>query len=338
MLRFLIWKGVDLMKEMTEIRIGESIVGLKDNLVKTAILPKSSAELERDVNIQGNVQVEGAVYARNLILDSGPAEFESAVYAHSELHVKNDAEDEVVFKKAVASSGSVVALLLKGQCLFGADINAATVKLKNCLVAGSIFANEIQLENTVVLGGCFASKSLTLHNTITGTFNAPEVSSGGINYLLYPTAFSAEPMSCLPGTEFYNITLADLGSLFKNEGEKPNTGKIRLDIEADSQRTVLVDESDAKILLYSYSVASRVLVSDLLNMENLENHFLIISASLGSQVLKTYSLHKEDGGKSDDLTLTNIAAFFFRVLNGSVQIRELSDAVSFDELRQKYLQ
>jgi hypothetical protein len=323
-------------KEMKEIRIGQSIERLKDNIVKTAILPKSSSELERDVSIQGNVKIEGAVYARNLVIDSGPAEFLNAVYAHNELHVKNDAADSIVFRKAVASSGSVVALLLKGQCVFGADINAASVKLKNCLVAGSIFANEIQIENSVVLGGCFASKTLSLQNTITGTFNAPEVMAGGINYLLYPTAFSVEPMSCLPGTEFYNITLADLGALFKNETEKPNTGKIRLDIEADSQRTVLVDESDTKMLLHSYSVASRVLVSDLLNMENLENHFLIISASLGSQILKTYSLQKEDVSKSIDLNLTNIAAFFFNVLNGIVQIRELNDAVPFDELRQRY--
>jgi len=325
------------MKEMTEIRIGESVVGLKDNLVKTAILPKSDTELDRDLNIQGNVKMEGAVYARNLILDSGPAEFLSAVYAHNEFHIKSDAADTIIFRKALASSGSIVALLLKGKCIFGADINAASVKLKNCFVAGSIFANEIQIENTVVLGGCFASKKLTLQNVVAGTFNAPEVSAGGINYLLYPTAFSVEPMNCLPGTEFYNITLADLGALFKQETEKPNTGKIRLDIDADSQRTVLVDEQDTKTLLYSYSVASRVLVSDLLNMENLENHFLIISASLGSQILKTYSLRKEDGGKSDDLTLENISAFFFKVLKGVVQIRDLSESVSFDELRKRYL-
>ena len=325
------------MKEMNEIRIGESIVGLKDNLVKTAILPKTSGELERDINIQGNVKIEGAVYARNLIIDSGPVEFLSAVYAHNELHIKNDAADTTVFRKAVASSNSVVALLLKGKSTFGADINAASVKLKNCFVAGSIFANEVQLENSVVLGGCFASKKLVLQNVITGTFNAPEVSAGGINYLLYPTAFSVEPMSCLPGTEFYNITLADLGALFKNEQEKANTGKIHLDIGADSQRTVLVDESDTKMLLHSYSVASRVLVSDLVNMENLENHFLIISASLGSQILKTYSLQKEDGSKSDDLSLENIAVFFYKLLDGSVQIRDLSDAISFDELRQRYL-
>jgi len=143
-------------------------------------------------------------------------------------------------------------------------------------------------------------------------------------------------MTNLPGTEFYNITLADLGSLFKNENEKPNTGKIRMDIEADSQRTVLVDESDTKTLLHSYSVASRVLVSDILNLDDLENHFLIISASLGSQILKTYSLQKENGGKSDDLTLPNIAEFLFKIISGVVQIKDLSGVVSFGELRQKY--
>ena len=325
------------MKEMQEIRIGESMVGLKDNLVKAAILPKTTAELDRDVNIQGNVIVEGAVYARNLIVASGPAQFSGAVYAHNELHIKNDADGLIFFKKAVASSDSIVALLLKGRCIFGADINAASVKLKNCFVAGSIFANEVQLENCVVVGGCFASKKLTIQNIIAGTLNSPEVSAGGTNYLLYPTAFSVEPMACLPGTVFYNITLADLGSLFKNAPEKAGTGKIRLDVEADSQRTVLVDESDTKTLLHSYSVASRILVSDLLNMENLENHFLIISASLGSQVLKTYALQKDDGGKSDNLTVPNIAEFFFKVLSGIVQIKDLSGSISFEELRQKYL-
>jgi hypothetical protein len=87
------------MKEITEVRIGESIVGLKDNLVKSSILPKGSAELERDVNVQGNVVVEGAVYARNLIIDTGPAQFNDAVYAHNELHIKNDSRNTVFLKK-----------------------------------------------------------------------------------------------------------------------------------------------------------------------------------------------------------------------------------------------
>ncbi|MDR0878144.1 MAG: hypothetical protein LBN21_08835 [Treponema sp.] len=324
------------MKEVTELRIGDNIVGLQDNLVKTSILPKVSGELDRDVNIQGNVIIEGAVFGRNIIIDQGPAEFRGAVYAHRELHIKNDARGNIRFDKAVASNDSIVALLVSGLCVFGADINCGSLKLKNCFVSGSIFAGEIQLENCVVLGGCFATKSLTLHNVIAGTFNAPEVNAGGINYLLYPTAFSVEPMAALPGAEFYNITLADLGALFKGEPEKTNTGKIRLDINSDSQRTVLVDEADTRLLLNSYSVAGRVLVSDLIDFEKLENHFLIVSASLGSQIIKTYSLQKEDGGKSEDLTIENIAPFFFKILSGSIQIREIDGSISFEDLKQKY--
>jgi predicted acyltransferase (DUF342 family) len=122
------------MKEMNEIRIGESIVGLKDNLVRSAILPKNSGELDRDINIQENVTVEGPVYARNIIIDSGPAEFTSAVYAHNELHIRNDAEGTIFFRKAAASSGSIVSLLIKGQCIYGSDINANSVKLKKLAI------------------------------------------------------------------------------------------------------------------------------------------------------------------------------------------------------------
>jgi hypothetical protein len=324
------------MQELKEILIGESVIGLKDNLVRTNILPKTSGELERDLSVHENVVLEGAVYARNLVVDSGPAEFKGAVYAHNELHIKNDSRDTVFFRKAVATSDTIVALLISGRAIFGSDINGKNIKLKNCFVAGSIFANEIQLENTTVLGGCFASKKLTLQNAVTGTFNAPEVMAGGINYLLYPTAFSVEPIAPLPGTEFYNITLADLGALYKGSPVRPNTGKIRLDLNADAQRTVLVDEADARILLHSYSVASRVLVGDLIDIDSLENHFLIISASLGSQILKTYSLQREEGGGAD-LTVSGIADFFFRILNGSLVIDEISGTISFEELKQKYL-
>ena len=79
---------------------------------------------------------------------------------------------------------------------------------------------------------------------------------------------------------------------YKGEEEKLNTGKIKIDFENDTQRTVLTDDNGTQTLINSYSVASRVLVSDLIDMEKMENHFLIISASLGSQILKTYSLTK----------------------------------------------
>lgn len=326
------------MTEMKEIVMGDNSIGLKDNLVKTSILPKSSKELNRNIKIQGNVVVEGATYANNLEIDNGPATFKCSVFANNELHIKNDATELIQFEKAVASTSSVVALLTTGRAIFGADVSATQVKLKNCFVAGSIFASDIQLENCVVLGGAFAAKTLTVNNCIVGTFHSPQVDVSGINYLLYPSAFSVEPLSMLPGTEIYNLAIADLGALFKGDKENAKTGKIIMDISSDSQRTVLVDQNNdgTTILLNSYSIADRVLVADMLNFEKMENHFLIGAASLGSQILKTYTLQKENGEKSEELSVTNIADFFFKVLSGVVQVKDLDGEITLDELKKIY--
>jgi len=312
------------MKELKDINMGSNMVMLKDNRVTSSILPKNTAELEQNITVNGDVIVEGAVYTNNLEINNGPAEFKGAVFANHELHIKNDSTKLVFFYKAVASSSSVAALLINGDCIFGSDINAPSVKLKNCFICGSIYGTEVQLENCTVLGGVFASKTFSLQNCIIGTFNAPEVNAGGINYFLYPTAFSVEPITLLPGTEFWNLALADLGSIYKGEQERANTGKIRVDMQNDTQRTVLSDETGAKFLVNSYSVAGRVLVSDLIDFDKLENHFLIISAGLGSQILKQYSLTKSNGEKGPELSIQNIASFFFKILDGSQQVPEIT--------------
>ena len=143
-------------------------------------------------------------------------------------------------------------------------------------------------------------------------------------------------MSRLPNTEFWNLSLADLGSLFKGVEEKENTGKIRIDLVNDTQRTVLTDKDGTQSLINSYSVASRVLMSDLINMENLENHFMIISASLGNQILKTYSLTKSNGEKGPELNVKDIASFFFDILSGKVQIKEIDGEITFNDLKKQF--
>lgn len=270
------------MKDINDKDFGQNTITLRDNRVATSIIPRTNAELDRQVIVDTNVLVEGSTYAKFLEISNGPAEFRKAVFADKELHIKSDAKDLIYFVKSVASSQSVSSLIANGRAIYGGDVNAPTVKMKNCMVCGSIYGTEVQLENCIVLGGVFSSRSLTLTECMIGTFNSPEVNASGINYLLYPTAFSVEPMSFLPGTEFWNLSLADLGSLYKEEEEKPNTGKIKIDFENDTQRTVLTDDNGTQTLINSYSVASRVLVSDLIDMEKMENHFLIISASLGS--------------------------------------------------------
>ncbi len=320
------------LKDIVDLDSNEVV--LKDNRVTGSLLPKKNAELGRNVTINGNVSIEGALYAETLEVKMGPAVLKGAVFANNEVHLNMDCKGLIHFEKSVASPKSVAAMLTSGAAIFGGDINAPSIKLKNCFVCGSVYGTEVFLENSVVLGGVFATKTLSINTSTLGTFNAPEVSAGGINYLLYPTAFSVEPMSILPGTEFWNLCLADLGSLYKGETEKDNTGKIRMDLTHDTQRTILVDKEGTKTLVNSYSVATRVLVSDLIDLDKFENHFLIISASLGSQALKQYSLTLANGEKGPELTVSKIAEFFFGILSGKTAIKEISGQVDFDELKQ----
>ncbi|MGN0691180.1 MAG: hypothetical protein ACI4K7_02410 [Oscillospiraceae bacterium] len=324
------------MQELKEIRIGDNEIVLNNNLVKTSILPQSSKDLNRNVKIQGNTIVEGSTFGNNINIEDGNVTMQGAVYANKEIHIESNISGTVTFNKAVASAESIASLVSSGRVIFGSDINAPVVKLKNCYVGGSIFGTEVYLENCVVLGGVFASKSEVISNCIFGTFNAPSVELAGVDYILYPAAFSVEPLTYLPQTELYNLSLAHLGALFKGEKEDPNTGKIKMNLETDSQRTVLVDENGATTTVNSYSISGRVLVADVIDFEKLENHFLIGAGALNSQILKVYSLTKEDGSRSEELTIDNISEFFFKILSGVIGVQDVSGNISFSELKKSF--
>ena len=326
------------MSELREVRVGlDNMDRLANCIVRGGILPEKAVDLKRAVRIDGNVVVEGGVYGDAIDISEGPAEFKNAVFGKREIHVLNTAKETVIFRKAVASVDTVSALVLDGRVIFGADINAPTVRLRNCYVGGSIYADSIELENCVVLGGAFGSNSLSVAHSIVGTFHAPEVSLAEDNYLLFPAAFSVEPARPLPNSKLYSLTLADLASLFRGDAESPESGKIQIDFENDAQHTVLVDDEDSsKVLVNSYSVATRVLASDITSSDRFGNHFLISAGALGTQVLRSYTLSTAEGDASDELTVENIADFFFRILSGTVPVRDLDGTVSLDELKEKF--
>lgn len=54
------------MKELKEIRFNESNIQLKDNLVRSSILPEKAAELNRSITVLGNTVIEGPVYQISL--------------------------------------------------------------------------------------------------------------------------------------------------------------------------------------------------------------------------------------------------------------------------------
>lgn len=137
------------METLREIRFDDNDIFLKDNIVKTSVLPKSSKYLKRNIKIESNTLFEGSIFGNTISIDDGGVEFMGAVFANKELHVGISMSGMIRFNKAVASAESIAALVSSGRVIFGSDVNAPSVRLKNCYIGGSIFGSEVYLENCV---------------------------------------------------------------------------------------------------------------------------------------------------------------------------------------------
>ena len=252
------------MKKELNIISMEGEVLLKDNLVRSSILPHTASELDRNVTILADAIVEGAVYANKLEIENGETEIRGAVYTKLELHVETGAKGKVKFLKSVASSDSVTSYAKDCDLMFMADINAKKVRLNHAFIAGSIYADEIQLEDCVVIGGVFSTKSIDMKNCIVGTFNSTSVFLEGSTYLLLPSAFSGSPIEVMADAKLFNLSLADLGAIYKGTQQMQNTGVIEMDAKTDELKTML-SEDQKTMLVYSYSIAGKVLATDLVD-------------------------------------------------------------------------
>lgn len=323
------------MKELKEIRFNETDIYLQDNLVKGSILPEKINELKRNIIFKGNNIIEGPIYGNRLEIQQGDLEIQGAVFAQLELYVNSEAKGNIEFKKSVASANSIVSRTPNCKIIFYSDINAKSVTLYNAFIAGSIYADDITLDNCVVIGGVFATQEINLSNSIVGTFNTPSIRTSGIIHLLLPSAFSIEKMNAVSGTKLYNLSLADLGALYKGQPEASNSGKIEMDIDTDEITSRLANEEVQKILR-SYTVAGKVLAADLLDTDKFQNHFLLTAASLGSQLLKTYDLGIDKDGKTVELTISRIRDFFFSILQGKITVKDLDGKFNISDIAGSY--
>lgn len=319
------------MRELKEIRFNETDIQLQDNLVRGSILPEKIAELNRNIIFQGNNIVEGPIFGNRIEVRKSDLEVQGAAFAQTELYVSSDVEGKVLFKKSVGSANSIVSRAARCELSFASDINAKSVTLHNTFVAGSIYADEVQLDNCVVIGGVFATQEIEMSNSIVGTFNTPVIRIAGINHLLLPSAFSIERITAAADAKLYNLSLADLGSLYRNMPQAENSGRIEIDINVDEVKSKLVDETTQKTLR-SYTVVGKVLAADLIDTDKFQNHFLLTAASLGTQLLKTYDLGTNSKGDLAMLTIENIRKFFFDILNGKIEVQQMSGSFNISEL------
>lgn len=322
------------MEELKELRFNDSNIQLKNNRVKSSILPEKVAELHRNISILGNTIIEGPVFAAKLEVQNGDLEIQGAVFTQLELYVNSEATGKITFKKSVGSANSIVSRAANCNITFHSDINAKSVTLYNAFVGGSIYADEIILENCVVIGGVFATQEIDLTNSIVGTFNSPSVRIAQAVNLFLPSAFSIEKIMVVPDSKLYNLSLADLGSLYKGLQQTQNSGRIEMNTNTDEVKTTLAN-SEVQKTLRSYTVIGKVLATDLLDTDKFQNHFLLTAASLGSQLLKTYDLGLDKDGKTATLTFDKIRDFFFDILHGRIEVQNIDGKFDISQITGK---
>lgn len=318
------------MSNLKEIHITDTNLRLDQNIVKGGVLPNKISELTRTVNIAGETVVEGPLYASKLTVEAAPFEVTGAVFIQHELYVNSNVEGKVTFRKAVGSASSIACRAQKCELTFCSDVNAKSITLNNAFVAGSVYGDEVVLENCVVIGGVFATQSLSIKNSVVGTFISPFVEMDGNVNLLLPSVFSVERVNYTPSSHLYSLALADLGALYRQQPESSESGRIEINLAADDLRTTLTDGQQQRSL-HSYSVVGKVLAADLIDTDKFQNHFLLTAAALGPQLLKTYDLGIGGDGKPALLTTERIRAFFFDLLQGRVKVQDLDGKFSIDQ-------
>lgn len=319
------------MKELKDISFDKETIVLNGHLVQGAILPQNVGELDRDVKIQMDTVIEGAVYGHRIEIENGDVEVKGAAFAQLEIYINSGAKGYVKFNKSIGAVDSVVSHSRECKVMMLSDVNAKEVRLTNAFVGGSIFADEVSLTNCVVIGGVFANKELSINNCVVGTFNAPTVSMEGDNGLLLPSAFSLEPIAYTPMTTLSNYALADLGAYYKGVEPAANSGKIRMNLETDELKSTLT-EDNRQLSVRNYTVIGKVLAADLVDWEKMQNHFLLTAASLNTQLLSTYDLGVDSTGQKAILSPEKIYEFFMNLMSGKIQINDIDGTFSLDAM------
>lgn len=320
------------MKDLNEIQFDHENIILNTNKVMGSILPKNVGELDRDIKIQKDTIVEGALYGHKIDIENGDVTIKGAAFAQLEIYISSGAKGSVKFEKSIGAVESVVSHARDCKVMMLSDVNAREVRLTNAFIGGSIFSDEVTLVNCVVIGGVFANKELTLSSCIVGTFNAPSVTMEGDNSLLLPSAFSLEPVNYNPATTtLSNLALADLGALYKGVAPAANSGKIRMNLESDEIKSTLTTDN-RQMTVRNYTVVGKVLAADMIDWEKMQNHFLLTAASLSSQLLSVYDLGIDVNGEKAVLSPERIYDFFMSLMLGKIAVPEIDGKFTIESI------
>jgi hypothetical protein len=161
---------------------------LKNEIYSNSIIPSKRTEMWRRVELHGDTYVMGGIFGDSLLVQGGDVYVRDAVYIRDNVQIHTPPEGKTWFHSVLASGMSITNVSGNARIRFSSDIHAKKVNLRNVIVYGNVVCEDIILEDCVVLGGVFARQSLTIANSIIGTFETPTLTQRSHIGILQPFA------------------------------------------------------------------------------------------------------------------------------------------------------
>lgn len=285
--------------ERTKIQ-NDQVFMLNDEVYSNDIIPSLKNEMWRNVDLMGEVQIKGAIFGKNLIIDTKDIFIEKAVYVEDSISINGLENSKLWFNSVVNANNSILVNdNSKTRIRFSNNIKSQVLNISNSIIYGNIYCNEAILNNCVVIGAVFAKNRIELKNSIVGTYKCLNIDLYGNIGIIFPFALSNNEPTV--NGNIYNV--------FPKSFSKNKMIGI---YEIDNQEIYRINEENQT----KFALSSTLRIFDLSNFYNsiVQNLFDILG--LTTMKIEDYQIADKNLKELDDL--------FFAIIENKFQNDEIS--------------
>lgn len=285
------------------------------------IYPSCKQELLRNIFIKDGAKIKGGIWGNNIQIQ-GTVQVEGSVFARNEIELKPKSSSIMHFHSCIAARGSIhcsIRALPKSPCIrVCGDVYGGIVNLTGVLVYGNIFAEEAILTRCVVLGGIFSKIRLTSKEVFFLTFHTRtatlEKTSMGLPFGISETNISLKSP----------VRSNTFSSFDKHEAKIKLQGQTEL-TENDLHELYYETEKGEQKTLRVLTLSNRIV--DLRKFQLcLESNLLALyELNLGSQLLSTEKRHRKS-------TRDKLEKWFFKLALADDKYQLVQDTVDITKL------
>lgn len=307
----------------------ESVIASKTRYVVKGkhdggIYPSCKQELLRNIFIKDGAKIKGGIWGNNIQMQ-GSVQIEGSVYARNEIELKLKPADMMSFNSCVAARGSIhcnIRTLPKSPCVrVCGDIYGGIVNLTGVLVYGNIFADETILTRCVILGGVFAKIRLKTREVFFLTFHTRaatlEKTSMGLPFGISETSISLKS----PVRAFTFLPLVKGDTKLKLESHAELT-------ENDLHELSYETEEGVQRSFHVLTLSNRVVDIRKFKKELRSNFFTLHELNLGEQLKVPNKSSRKDSREK-------LEPWLFKLAVGHDKYQPVQDTIDITQLSEQ---